>query len=164
MRSGLLAAALLTISVAPAFADGITPTQIGEAFCISRLSGDEGPITGLLTADLSAAIAEAWDKNDAYQKANPEDKPPLGDGLPWSSFVDYASECTVGDVTATGDTATLEIHYGFPESPEANYTDLIDLKKVDVPELYGTAWRIDNVSYVEEGSMQELLGSMFDAE
>lgn len=163
MRTVLIAAALLT-TIAPALADGITPTQIGEAFCISRLSGDEGPITGLLTADLAAAIAAAWEKNDAYAKANPGDKPPLGDGLPWSSFVDYASECTVGDVTATGDTATLEIHYGFPESPEANYTDLVDLKKVEVPELYGTAWRIDNVSYVEEGSMQELLGSMFEGD
>jgi hypothetical protein len=158
------AIALLSGIIGPALADetGLTPRQIGATFCLSRLSGDTGPILGLLTPGLAADLATAEEKNTAWEKANPGEKPPLGDGTPWSSFVDYASTCEVGAIDAKATHADVEIRYGFPEAPEAGYSDWLALEKIDIPALYGTAWRIDDVAYVEDGHMRALLKDMFD--
>ena len=96
-------AAALCLFATPSFAQMVTisPEQIGEIFCISRLGNDMAPVDGLLTAELTAAIADAEAKNDAIQQAHPDEKPPLGDGIPWQAFPDYASECKFGAVTLT---------------------------------------------------------------
>jgi hypothetical protein len=164
--SAALVIAVITGLSGPALAEemGLTPQQIGAAFCLARLSGDSGPITGLLTAGLAAELQIAEAKNAAWEKANPGEKPPLGDGVPWSTYVDYASTCTVGTVDAKDTQAAVEIRYGFPEVPEADYSDWLTLAKVEVPALYGTAWRIDNVVFIEGGDMRIVLKDMLAVE
>jgi hypothetical protein len=166
----LLPALLLATSFAaalPATADdgmvGLKPEQIGHIFCLSRLGSDEGPITGLLTPELTAAIDDAWTKNDAWAAANPpDDKPPLGDGIPWQSYPDYAAQCTVGLVTLMKTDAKIEIAYGFPDAPDADFTDTLLLKRVANDEIGLEQWRIDNVAYATGGDLKASLVATFD--
>jgi hypothetical protein len=160
----LLAAAALCIFAPPSFAQmvTITPTQIGEIFCIARTGNDMAPVEGLLTAELSAAIAEAEAKNDAIQKAHPDEKPPLGDGIPWQAVPDYAAECKVGAIVEEADRAVVDIAYGFPEYPDANFTDRLELVLVAQPTLSEPLWRIENISYAQEGNLRSLLASAFE--
>jgi hypothetical protein len=164
MRTALLAA-LLAATALPAFADEtmvtLKPEQIGEVFCLSHTGNDEALISGILTDELASAIDGAWAQNEAWEKANPGEKPPLGDGIPWTSWPDYAAECTVGLATLMKTDAKVEIQYHFPDEPDADYTDILLLKRVDMPD-YGTAfWRIDNVAFTIGGDLRAFLSTAF---
>lgn len=140
----------------------LSPEQIGQIFCISRLGNDMAPVEAILTPELTAAIAEAEQKNADWEKANPGEKPPLGDGIPWQAAPDYASECTVGSTALMMDEATVAINYGFPEYPAGNFTDTLRLKLV--PGTYGeNVWRIDNVAFAD-GNLRDGLLLAFDFE
>lgn len=158
------AAAALCLFATPSFAQmiTITPEQVGEIFCISRIGNDMAPVEGLLTVELKAAIAEAEAKNDAIQKAHPDEKPPLGDGIPWQAFPDYAAECKVGKVTLEADQAAVDIAYGFPEYPDANFTDHLQLRLVSLPMVSEPLWRIDDLTYATEGDLRTVLVSVFE--
>lgn len=165
----LLPALLLATSMAalPAIADdgaiGLKPEQIGQIFCLSRLGSDEGPIMGILSPELAAAIDGVWTANDAWAAANPPDeKPPLGDGIPWQAWPDYAAECTVGLSTLMKTDAKVEINYGFPESPDANFTDTLLLKRVTNEAVGLEQWRIDNVAYATGGDLRAALAGAFE--
>jgi hypothetical protein len=96
----LIAIAMLATAVTtlPASASGdsepvgqmvvLKASQIGQIFCLSRLGNDEAVIAGILTDDLQKAIKVAEQKDDDYAKKNPDEKPPLGDGIPWQSSPD----------------------------------------------------------------------------
>lgn len=158
------AAVALCLFATPSFAQmiTITPEQVGEIFCISRIGNDMAPVEGLLTVELKAAIAEAEAKNDAIQQAHPDEKPPLGDGIPWQAFPDYAAECKVGQVTREADQATVDISYGFPEYPDANFTDRLQLRLVSYPMVSEPLWRIDDLTYATEGDLRTTLVSAFE--
>lgn len=162
----VLSALLLASSIAvPAVADDgmvtLKPEQIGQMFCMSRLGNDEGAISGLLSPDLTTAIDDAWAKDEAWEAANPGDKPPLGDGIPWQSYPDYAAECTVGLATLMATDAKVEIAYGFPEAPDADFTDTLLLKRI-TNEFSLTHWRIDNIAYATGGDLRAVLVSVFE--
>ncbi len=160
----LLAATML--ATVPARADDtmvtLKPEQIGQIFCLSRTGNDEGPIVGLLSPGLSDLIATAEEQNAAWEAANPGEKPPLGDGIPWQSWPDYAPECQVGLVTLMKSDAKVEISYAFPDQPDAGFTDTLLLKRVDI-EGYGTSlWRLDNIAYATGGDLTTALGEAFE--
>ncbi len=136
--------------------------QIGQVFCLSRLGNDEGAISGLLSPDLTMVIADAWAKNDAWETANPGEKPPLGDGIPWQAWPDYAAECTVGLATLMATDAKVEIAYGFPESPDANFTDTLLLKRITDPKVGTAHWRIDNIAYSTGGDLRTSIAGAFE--
>jgi hypothetical protein len=167
MRSSLLAVLLVAgLTSLPAVADDtmatLKPEQIGQIFCLSRVGNDEAVLDGIMTADLKTAIAEAWSKDDVWEEQNPGEKPPLGDGIPWQAWPDYAPECTVGLVTLMKTDAKVEINYAFPKEAAANFTDTLLLKRVDMPD-YGTGfWRIDNVAYATGGDLKAVLVSAFE--
>jgi hypothetical protein len=167
MRSSLLTFLLVAgLTSLPAVADDtmttLKPEQIGQIFCLSRVGNDEAVLDGIMTADLKTAIAEAWSKDDAWEEQNPGEKPPLGDGIPWQAWPDYAPECTVGLVTLMKTDAKVEINYAFPKEAAANFTDTLLLKRVDMPD-YGTGfWRIDNVAYATGGDLKAVLVSAFE--
>ncbi len=168
MRSALLAVLLMPgLALAPAFAgDGmmtLKPEQIGHIFCLSRSGNDTGPIVGLLTAGLTTAIAEAEAKNDSWEAAHPGEKPPLGDGIPWQAWPDYAPDCKVGLVTLMKTDARVDIDYAFPDQPDANFTDTLLLKRVDMPDYGSAFWRIDNIAYATEGDLRGTLAAAFAA-
>jgi len=154
---------ILSALCLPAAAQEITisPEQIGQIFCISRLGNDMAPVEGLLTSDLTAAIADAEIRNDAIQQAHPDEKPPLGDGIPWQAFPDYADQCRPGAVTLMMDEATVAIDYAFKDYPEANFTDLLQLRLVDNPTGGSRRWRIDDIAYANDGDLRTALLSAF---
>jgi hypothetical protein len=167
MRSSVLAILLAAgIATAPAIADDtmatLKPEHIGQIFCFSRLGNDEAVLDGILTAELKTAIADARTKDEAYEKQYPGEKPPLGDGIPWQAWPDYAAECTVGLVTLMKTDAKVEINYTFPEDAAANFTDTLLLKRVDQPD-YGTGfWRIDNIAYSTGSELKAVLAGAFE--
>ncbi|KKB10647.1 hypothetical protein VE25_16885 [Devosia geojensis] len=122
------------------------PALIGELFCLALTGGDVEAIRSALTTDLNAAIDAALERNDAIQAENPDEKPPLGDGVPWSGAPDYAPECTPSIGTETAGAAQVTIRHGFPDEPDADYTDTLHL--VTVEGRYGqTLWRIDDIAF-----------------
>ena len=167
MRSSLVAVLLVTsLTALPAAADEtmatLKPEQIGQIFCFSRLGNDEGAIEGILSPDLETAIADASSKNDAWETANPGEKPPLGDGIPWQAWPDYAAECSVGFVTLMKTDARVEISCGFPESADAHFTDTLLLKRVDMPDYGNSFWRIDNIAYATGSDLKATLLAAFE--
>lgn len=139
----------------------LTPAQVGEIFCLSRLGNDPEAISGLLTGELTEAIATAERLDAEWAAANPGDKPPLGDGIPWQSWPDYAPKCEVGSTTLMMDEATVRIAYDFPDTPHAEYTDQLNLRLVDVENGFAKVWRIDDVAYETDGTLREFLASAF---
>jgi hypothetical protein len=159
-----LAAILLAIAT-PAFAQDemvtLQPAQFGEIFCMARLGNDMGPVAGILTPALTTTIADAEAKDAAWAAANPGDKPPLGDGIPWQTWPDYAPRCTVGPVTVSAMTAEVPINYDFPSTPHAEYSDTLLLEKTTIDAYGTTVWRIGNLRYAEGGDLRAALLTAF---
>lgn len=154
-------AALLVCAPAMAQSPGLTPEQVGEIFCLSRTASDAGPIVGLLTPDLSAAIAEAKARNAEIAAQHPDEKPPLGDGIPWQAWPDHAEKCEAGTAELMMDEARIAIRYDFPETPHADYTDHLRLRLVDDPQTGLRVWRIDNIAYATDRDLRTVLVSAF---
>jgi hypothetical protein len=148
-----LAGLALALTTLPAAAQMTTidPGTMGRIFCVARLGNDMGPVTGLLSPSLTQAIADAEKKDAEWEKKNPGDKPPLGDGIPWQAFQDYAPQCTIGTVDSVLDEASVELNYAFPDAPEANFTDKLRFVQVMDHTVGGPVWRIDNVEYANDG-------------
>src|SRR5262245_6897934 len=95
----LLAALPLALLIAapPAYAtEPEMPAHIvAETFCMAMTIGDMTMISDYLTPELYAAIGQALLKNDEIQKLHPDEKPPLGDGVPWASYQDAVENCAV---------------------------------------------------------------------
>lgn len=140
----------------------LKPAQFGKIFCIARLGNDMGPVIGILAAGLTDAIAAAEAKDAEWAEANPGDKPPLGDGIPWQSWPDYAPRCAVGSVTENLDgSAEVELRYDFPDTPRADFTDRLILEKTAIDEFGTEVWRISNVAYSTGGDLRAFLAEAF---
>lgn len=138
----------------------LTPLQIGQIFCISRIGNDMAPVEAIITPSLKQSIAKADALDAAWQKKNPGEKPPLGDGLPWQASPDYTANCTASDSTVAGKDAHVSISYAFAEDPAANYTDMLELKTILDKNLGDTVWRIDDVLFTDKTTMRQ---QMIDA-
>lgn len=154
----LALAPLLALMVTPAVAvEPLTPPHVAaEMFCMGRTTGDMGLAQDYLTPELRDAIEKALAQNDMVQKAHPDEKPPLGDGVPWSTFQDAVSQCDVDYEAAKATPTEVPITFSFPESPDAGWTDTLVLKDVE-----GT-WKVDDVLYSDGGRLTETLVSAFD--
>lgn len=165
MRSltlALLALPLFAASPASAQTATISPAEIGQIFCMSRTGNDELLLTGALSDELRTQIAYAEARNDTIATQYPDDKPPLGDGIPWQSFPDYAKTCTVGSVNVEGGTAKVVVQYDFPESPDGDFSDTLELRLA--PQRYNPeagVWRLNNVIYTNGGDLRAALDGMF---
>lgn len=153
-----LTALLLAASLAgamPAHADAsITAAQLGEIFCIGRLSTEMAPLETLLTADLARRVADAEAKNAAFIKAHPDAKAPLADGIPWQSNPAYARECQMVGMSGTADVPLAVIAYGYEDSTQ-NFSDRLELNFV------GGKLRLDNVDYGNGGDLKSRLAAAF---
>lgn len=163
-RTLVFAGLALALTTLPAAAQmtTISPQQIGQIFCISRLGNDMAPVQGLLTPALSQAIADAEKKDADWAAKNPGEKPPLGDGIPWQTFQDYAPQCAAGNVETVKAEARVDLNYAFPDAPDANFTDTLRLVQVE-GEFGTTYWRIDNIEYANNGGdLRSSLVSAFE--
>lgn len=143
LRAVLIAFALAFGGVAEAHAAD-TPESVAAAFCAARLDPDETAYGPLLTPSLNALIAAAWAKNEAFEKANPGDKPPLGDGIQFQAYPDQSPVCRAGAVALGPASTTVDIEHVFPDIENADWTDRLVL----LPE--GDRLLIDDVLYGPE--------------
>lgn len=146
----------------------LAPFQVGDAFCLGRTGNDMAAMAGLFTADLAAAIAGAWARNDAIAASAPGDKPPLGDGVPWSTYPDYAADCRAYPLTETvredDGEALVEVNYHFAQFPNADYSDVLMMKLVHEGDHGALAWRIDDIRYEEsEETLRAALIALFES-
>ncbi len=127
MRSALLAGLMLAAAASNAALAADTPAAVGEAFCKARLGNDDKATLALLTPSLTKAIDEALARNDIIAKANPDDKPPFGDGIPYQAFPDVPEGCEVGKADEKPGRVELAITYRFPSTVNADWTDRLKL-------------------------------------
>lgn len=143
MRLALSIALSATLLNPARAADPDANTRLGELFCQLKQGGDDQSVRYLLTKGLLAEIATAEAKNDVIAKAAPDEKPPLGDGVPFQSYPDVAPKCAPDAVAVVDGATQIDIQHAFPDTPNANWTDRIvvrvedGLAKVD-DVLYGT--------------------------
>lgn len=132
-------------------------TPYVQAFCVLANAEDGMGRLYLVTPGLSDAIMAALGKNEKLQAETPDEKPPLGDGIPWQSFPDVAPVCEAGATVADGDRLIAEVRYRFPDQPDGNWSDrLVLVKGAD------GAYTIDDVLYGEEGE-DSLRGALANA-
>ena len=149
----------LTLMAGPALAAD-EPKDIAVAFCAARLRNDEAATFKLLSASLLKVITEAEARNKTIADAQPDEKPPFGDGIPYQSFQDQASDCQVGDIADVSGHKEVDVKYSIAGSPGADWTDRLEI--VADPD----GWRIDDILFVEVAkgvSDQGLRRVLFDA-
>jgi hypothetical protein len=164
MKLPLAVAAFFLTGLAGASAQPPTwsPDQVGDAFCIASLANDMSSIeAGLLTPALVEAISVAETRNAEFKSQYPDDKPPLGDGLPWRSYPDFADGCTVGAVYLAPDaaSASVEITYSFKAAPSASYTDTLLLKQTTGTDRF---YQIDDIEQIDSQSFTNALVTLFE--
>lgn len=159
MKTSTSALAALFLLPTTTFAAESTPADFGAAFCKGSIDNDMSAIEAALTPDLAKVIAEAESKNAEIQAAAPDEKPPLGDGLPWRSWPDYADGCEVGDITADAGQTLVEIRYSFTGSPEANYADHLVLIPATTS---GDSWQLDDVRLIDDMTLRSVLAGAFE--
>lgn len=81
-------------------ADDSAAGQLARAFCAAVRSGNEAAAEALMTPELQTAIAALRVADDAFRAAQPDEKPPLGDGLRLTAFPDQPESCTPDEVTS----------------------------------------------------------------
>lgn len=141
----------------------ITPEQIGQIFCISRLGNDMSPVSGVMNDDLTSLIEDAFASSNAYLGRHPNDKPPMGDGVRWSSFLDYADGCTVGDASIRDLVAYVVINYTFSDYPEANYSDTLMLLPNYPENGPPYIWRLYDINLGDGTTTREFLYAALEA-
>jgi hypothetical protein len=154
---------LLLTSALPALAQMATiePEQIAEIFCIGSVGNNMAPVEALLSHDLKALVAEAWEMNAAYETANPGDKPPLGDGLPWRTWPDYADGCTAGEGLAEREMAIVAVNYRFSDAPDANYSNELILRPATFADGAPLVWLIDDINLGDGQTFRGVLAGAF---
>lgn len=162
-----LAVSLLCLQLlpAPAFAQTatVTPQQIGEVFCMSRLGNDDAILSGVLSAELRTLVAYSQARSDAIARAYADEKPPLGDGVPWASFPDAIDTCSLGSIATEGAAALVVIQYGFAADPGADFSDTLELAAEPHPyDPQSAVWRISNVRYTVGSTLVEALQAAFN--
>lgn len=157
MRSLAATLALGLAITGPAAAQDDLGTPYVQAFCV--LADAEGGMGRLylVTPDLNDTIMAALAENARLQAETPDEKPPLGDGVPWQSFPDVAPVCEAGVTTVDGERLIARVQYRFPDQPGADWIDrLVLVKGAD------GAYTIDDVLYGEEGG-ESLRGVLAEA-
>ena len=139
MKSPLIIA---TMTVCLSACIPTTPPSIGTAFCKNSQKNDDAGMKALLSPSLADFIHAAEVENDKIVNAAPDEKPPLGDGIPWQAYPDYAPICAVGNIIAISDDIThIDIHHRFTDTPDANWTDRLVLVRSS------NGWALDDVLY-----------------
>ena len=151
-RAALLTAAL-SLGWTAANASDEDATAMAQAFCALRTVDWGSARINLVSPSLAEAIEVAMQENDRIQAAAPDEKPPLGDGIPWQSYPDVADSCDVGQVSHEGEAALVEVKYGFSDNADAGWSDRLVLVSGE-----GGVVLVDDVRYGPEGDSDTLRG------
>jgi hypothetical protein len=135
-----------------------TPIRAGEAddvakaFCATRISSDSDKVKPLLTGSLLALINDAEERSAIIASGNPDEKPPLGDGVPYQSFPDVPDHCQPTAPLIKGGSIELPVTYEFNAYPDATWTDTLVLAED------GGKLRINDIRYPGSADGSALLG------
>lgn len=69
---------------------------LARQFCAAVLKGDEAAAVALMTPDLQVQVTELRRLDAGWRERNPDQKPPLGDGLRLTAWQDAPGTCTPG--------------------------------------------------------------------
>ena len=120
-------AALAMLAAVPGLAVASEPAaEIAARFCAARIAYDEEATRALLTPGLLAAIVDAEARNKVIADSNPDDKPPLGDGIPYAAYPDSPDTCEPGASEVDGSRTLVDVRYGFANDP-SGWTDRLVL-------------------------------------
>jgi hypothetical protein len=155
MRRHVLLAVLAFATPSAALADNSTAEALAGTFCAAMVDGMTDPVT-LVTPDLGEAIATALARNAEIQAAAPDEKPPLGDGVPWASWPDKPDACETEVTEAYDGAAMVNVTYSFTDAPDANYTDTLVLMQGEA------GWAIDDVVLMDNQTLRGLIETAFD--
>lgn len=145
--AGLIVGLMTAVS---SFSTEIEPAQgspefVGFVFC-HVASPDVGKgLLYLFTPPFAQLVDDALEHSKKIAAARPDEKPPLGDGIPYQSYPDGAPVCEVGAVGDAGEKWRVEIHRRFPDNPSADWTDRLVLA-----DWHGRLL-IDDILYGAEG-------------
>lgn len=140
----------------PAFAQSIPATTVAEMFCMGR-TVDPSLAAPYLAPDLVYATEKALARNVLWERDNPGEKGPLGDGIPWQSFPDRADQCTVDYAASAAEPMLVPVTYAIAGAPDAGWTDTLVLEVID------GEWKIVDVRYENDAdSLAALLAAAFD--
>lgn len=131
-----------------------------QAFCSLRTADWGRARIYLLSPSLTAAVTEAQERNDKLQAERPDEKPPLGDGVPYQSQPDVAPECEPGASAREGEAIVAEVVYSFPDEPSAGWTDRLVLVEAE-----DGSYVVDDIRYGTQGdedTLRSFLERAFD--
>ena len=155
-----LKVAVLLLSAMPLAADAGEGSDdhfvLGTYFCQMRAGGAERPVRYLLTESLLEEIDKSEAKNAKIEAARPDEKPPLGDGIPFQSFPDQADSCAPTSVDTVDGVETMDISYKFTTTPDADWVDKVVVTKENGRLL------IDDVLYGSEKHAAGLRKALVD--
>lgn len=136
------ALAACVVTVPAAAAEQGSPEALGEVFCeLTRRDVGKG-LLYIFVPPFAQLVDDALARSDEIGAANPDEKPPLGDGIPFQSFPDLAPVCEVGAVKDGPRSKYVDIHHKFPDATGADWTDRLVLVRWN-----GGAWMIDDILY-----------------
>jgi hypothetical protein len=95
----LPAATILILSLAPT-GRAATPQELAALWCTAAWQHDDVAATELMAPSLQELVARATEASAAFALRFPDEKPPLGDGLPLSAFPDPTQECRAESLSA----------------------------------------------------------------
>lgn len=98
----------------------------------------------LVAADLAAMIENALAHNAAFENET-GGKGLLGDGVPWTSVQDAASDCTAGAIVETSASAEVAVRYSYADAPGEGWSDKLILTQD------GEKWHLEDIRYGEDG-------------
>lgn len=154
--AAVLAMTLATTCVASAQDDDVDAYV--QAFCGLREADGGAARIYLLSPGLTEVVTAALEKNAAIQAETPDEKPPLGDGVPYQGFQDYAPVCEPGESVVEGDKIIAEVNYAFPDEEGAKATDRLVLVKGE-----GGVYVIDDIRYGADGDKNTLRSALAGA-
>jgi hypothetical protein len=147
----------LVIAAPAAAAEPQMPAHVvAEMFCMARTVGDMSLVSDYLSSRLYTAVGQALVRNDEIQKQFPDEKPPLGDGVPWASYQDAVSSCIVDYAAASSTPTAIPVTYDFPDAPDAGWTDTLLLVQVD------GEWQLDDIQYEDGSSLTAALAAVLE--
>ncbi|MCV0396126.1 MAG: hypothetical protein K5872_04890 [Rhizobiaceae bacterium] len=158
-----LALCALVLAVAPGIAKAgpDDATAVAERFCALQAKGDDAALRPMLSTALADLLSEAEERNAIIASGAPDEKPPLGDGIPWRTFPDVTEACAPASVRETDNATLVAVRYRIA-GEEAGWKDTLVLRREN------GRLAIDDVMYqlfptdTYRGSLRRFLKDSFD--
>lgn len=116
-------AALLLTAACNGMAPGDPGLDIGKRFCAAVMAGDEGGAISLMVPDLQEKVRALQAFDAGWRARNPDQKPPLGDGLRLTAWQDAPQSCT----PEAGPGGTVVVTYAPAGAPADVWRDTLVL-------------------------------------